>query len=114
MVLRPLFWFFLFCQFLVFVFLVNRISCHPRKVMPEALWVFGSVLALFAVQGALVGGLAQAWDFRMETFQAVPFPWKAFAAGSILWVFLMALNHLEWNWLRRQPVDARMTLQRFP
>jgi uncharacterized protein len=114
MFLQPLFWFFLLCQFLISIYLVNRVSFHPRQVIPEALWVLLWTLLLLGIQFFLILGLVRVWDFRMESFTAVAFSWKVIALGSVLWVFFMTVNHLEWYWFRLQPVDVRMTAQRFP
>ncbi len=114
MALQPLFWLFLLCQFLIFIFLVNRVSFHPLRVIPEAMWVISWTIFLFALDLALILGLAHAWDFRPEVFLGLSFSWKLFIVGLVLWVFLMAANHIEWYWVRRQPVDARMTRQIFP
>jgi predicted MPP superfamily phosphohydrolase len=111
---QPLFWLFLPCQFLIFVFVANRVAFHPRRVLPETLWVEGGSLLLLSLQSALVRGLAHAWDFRMESFSSVPLFWKVYAILSVLWVLIMAADHLVWYGFRLQRVDARMTAQRFP
>src|SRR5581483_5448816 len=114
MLLQPLFWLFLPCQFFIFIFVINRISFHPRKVIPEALWVVGGTFLILGIQSLLILGLALTWDFRPESFMDLPFLWKLYAGGTVFWVLFMAANHLEWYWFRKQPVDARMTLQYFP
>ena len=111
---QPFFWLFLLFQFLIFVFLVNRISFHPKRIIPEALWVVSWTVLLFILQAALIAGLAQAWDFRSQSLSSLPLFWKGFAAGSTLWVLFMVANHLEWHWFRLKKVDARLTRQWFP
>ncbi len=107
-------WLFLLFQFLIFVYLVNRVSFHPRRVIPEAAWVILGTLFLFALQASLALGLDRAWDFSPGSWPALPVFWKFFTAVSTLWVLFMALEHLLWYGFRRQKVDARLILQRFP
>ncbi len=114
MLLQPLFWFFLFCHFLIFIYLINRVSFHPRQIISESLWVLLWTFFILAVQSGLILGLSHVWDFRMESFSSMFFPWKCFAAGSVCWVLFMVVKHLEWYWFRLEPVDARMVIQRFP
>ncbi len=114
MFLQPLFWLFLPCQFLIFVFIANRVTFHPRKVIPETLWVEGGSLLLFIIQSSLVIGLARAWDFRVESFSLLAFPWKLYLGLSVLGVLGMAADLLVWYGFRLQKVDVRMTAQRFP
>ncbi len=75
---QPLFWFFLLCQFLIFIFLVNRVSFHPLRVVPEAMWVISWTILLFALDLALILGLAHVWDFTVDTFPELAFSWKVF------------------------------------
>jgi predicted MPP superfamily phosphohydrolase len=111
---QPLFWFFIPCQFMIFVFVANRVTFHPRRVLPETLWVEGGSLLLFAIQSALVAGLAHAWDFRIESFASLALPWKGYVVLSVLWVFAMAVDHFVWYGFRLRKVEARMTAQSFP
>lgn len=114
MVSQPLFWLFLLFQFLIFIFLVNRISFHPIRIMHETLWVISWTVFLLFLQGRLNWGLANTWDFQLQNFPGLPLSWKGFVVGSTLWVFFMAANHLEWHWFRLKKVDARLIRQRFP
>ncbi|HUO56906.1 MAG TPA: metallophosphoesterase [bacterium] len=114
MLFNPYFWFFLFCQFLIFVYIVNRVSFHPRRIIPEGFWVVLWTLFFAALETFFIIRLAHAWDFDPESFMGLPVQWKVFVAASALWVLFMAVNHLEWHWFRVQKVPAHMTRQAFP
>ena len=109
-----LFWIYLFLQFLIFVYVVNRVSFHPRPIIPEHLWVYAWTFVIFSVQTVLTAGLALHWDFQVPTFGPVPIFWKLVFTATMVGTLWILADHAWWILFRKKPVDYRMTRERYP
>lgn len=114
MIAQPLFWVYLLFQFLIFVYILNRVSFHPRPILPEPVWVWGWTFLFFLILAGLTCGLAGKWDFRPVTFGQIPFFWKGFLAVTLGWVLVMWADHAWWLLVRKRPVDYRLVKEYFP
>ncbi|HET9869878.1 MAG TPA: metallophosphoesterase, partial [bacterium] len=110
MFLQPTFWFYLFCQFQIFIFLVNRLGIRPHRQVKEFLWV----LFFLTAQGGATLALAGTWDFSAAAVAALPIPAKAWLALTFLWTAWLWWDHAWWLAVRKRPVDFKPLRRGFP
>ncbi|MGH7739979.1 MAG: metallophosphoesterase [bacterium] len=107
---RPLFWVYLFFQFQILVFLINRFGIRPHRQVKEFLWV-----AFFlTVQGASTLWLTEAWDFRLASVPAISWAAVGFLILVTLWVLALWIDHAWWLLVRKKPVDFKILRRYFP
>ena len=109
-----LFWTYLFSQWLIFVYVVNRVSFHPRPVIPEHLWVYAWSFVFFSIQAGFSLGLAGQWDFQAQTLGSLPSFWKLFLGLSTGFTLWMVGDHAWWLAFRKKPVDYRLLREKYP
>jgi predicted MPP superfamily phosphohydrolase len=110
MFLQPMFWFYLFFQFQIFIFLVNRFGIRPHRQVKEFLWVF----FFLATQGGLTLFLAGVWNFSLSSLGGLTIPAKLLLAVIFGWVLLLWLDYAGWLLIRKKPVDFKIIRRRFP
>jgi len=106
---QPLFWSFLLAHFLIFVFLTNRVSFHPRGFIPEILWTPFWTLIFLTAQGLPSVFLSRRWDFTISDWPALPLEGKFFVGGVGFWALWICADYCLWTFYFKQPVDARLT-----
>jgi predicted MPP superfamily phosphohydrolase len=108
--LRPLVWIFLFFQFQIFIFLINRFGIRPHRQVKEFLWV----LFFLSAQGGTSILLAGVWDFQVFSVLTLPLLAQLYLGLVAGWVFLLWVDHAWWLLVRKKPVDFRVLNRRFP
>lgn len=104
MLREPLFWLYLFCHFLIFIFLTNRIGIRQHARWNEVLWT----LMFLVAQALPTLGLLRIWDFKIVSWPALPWFWQAWTLLVGVWVLAMSVDLIAWRLLRFRKPRVRL------
>jgi len=104
---KPLFWFYLFLLFQVFIFLTNRVTFHPKWRISEHAWAFFWTAVFLVVLGVPNIPVFEAWDFLPVSWWGLPFFSKGVTVFFVSWALALWVDHAYWVLFRKKPVNFR-------
>src|SRR5579859_5448399 len=105
---HPFFWFYVFFQFQIFIYLTNRIGIRQHEQINEILWTSFFLVAQIIPSVAF----CRSWDFQPSTWVSLAWYWKAFSGIVVLWVLALWADHAYWILFRKKPVEFKVTQRR--